>query len=164
MSDPRSESNRKKLVVLDLDNTLISAIKLSNTLCMNKIICWTLDNYYIIYPRPYLRYFFRNIVNKYRVAIWSAGTKEYVNFVVNRILKPNFFNSIKNDKTDFTELEFVWNLDNCNESKKLYGIEKSLEYIINNAKDIKKDEIIMIDDLLQFEASFGKNIIFAPRY
>ena len=90
-----SEIN-KKLLILDLDETLIHATKKELSREHDFII---FD--YFIYKRPHLDSFLSKCHQNYKLAIWSSASDEYVNEVVKRI--------VPNEIT----LEFVWGRSKC---------------------------------------------------
>ena len=78
----RIDSRKKPLLVLDLDETLIhSTTYLFNSECIH------LEEFgYYVYKRPFLDYFLREVSKQYDIGIWSAGTDDYVETIVDMIL------------------------------------------------------------------------------
>lgn len=153
-------SDTRPTVVLDIDNTLFHAIDIRGNICRNKVLCWNMDNLFLIYPRPYLRFFLKQLVKSYKIAIWSAGTREYVRFIVESVLYPHFLK----DLPDFDRFEFVWSLDQCEESKSRYDSLKSLRYLLDERKELSAKNVMMIDDCVLFSKHFNNNLINVPLF
>ena len=73
------KSDKKFHIVLDLDNTLISAIKVNPNQKVKKTPDFNIkvggESFYV-YKRPYLNKFLREIFNQAKsVSIWTAATK-----------------------------------------------------------------------------------------
>jgi TFIIF-interacting CTD phosphatase-like protein len=88
-----------KNILLDLDNTLISAEPITDfpftkegmrEKAMNFPI-HNMDGYYIVFERPDLQDFLDYLFSNYNVAVWTAASKDYAIFIVEHILlkKPN---------------------------------------------------------------------------
>jgi TFIIF-interacting CTD phosphatase-like protein len=129
-------------IILDIDNTLLHAIGNDGqpTLVNRPVIS---DREFHIYPRPYLKYFLQYLFDNYNVAVWSAGNKEYVDYVTQKIIT-----------TNTRHLDFVFNWDQCKEAQLLYKDShnyKNLKYIWDN-KDLSylynQSNTILIDDRL----------------
>lgn len=110
---------RKYSVILDIDGTLVHTLAKQEALKLEKrygraFIDHLIQDYqkvtmtdeHVIFFRPGLQEFLDHLFEKYNVAIWSAGTPEYVNFVTQNIIlaRPN------------RRVEFVFNSTHCNES------------------------------------------------
>lgn len=72
-----------KLIVLDVDETLIHTSKerTKNAIKMD-------DEELYLNPRPYLNKFLKFVFQNYKVMIWSAGEKTYIEFFVKRFIHP----------------------------------------------------------------------------
>ena len=86
----------KKLLILDLDETLIHATKKELSREHDFMIFG-----YFIYKRPHLDSFLSKCHQNYKLAIWSSASDEYVHEVVKRI--------VPND----IPLQFVWGGSKC---------------------------------------------------
>jgi carboxy-terminal domain RNA polymerase II polypeptide A small phosphatase len=84
------------LLVLDLDETLVHATE--------KPLAREADFQvpgFFVHVRPHLEHFLRECAARFLLAIWSAGTEDYVEAIVKRLLPPGL------------ELDFVWSRKRC---------------------------------------------------
>jgi len=154
------KNDERDLVVLDIDSTMLNAVKPNEKVCVSKILCWG-DSMFVIYPRPYLLLFLTYLSNNYRLAIWSAGDKNYVHYIAEKILFPHYLNKIES----FSGFEFIWSIVECRESLDLYGSYKSLQYLLDKKPHlINRANTIIIDDCKSFISYFDGNIISVPPY
>lgn len=125
---------RKKLIVLDIDETLItSIIDFSNKNYKGSIKIRGNDTYSIfIFKRPGLAKFLNYIFKHYYVALWTAGIDAWLNIVLNKILK-----------TYKKRFLFTWSREHTVSSKTHL---KSIKKIISEYKKFNHDDIIFIDD------------------
>lgn len=86
-----------KLIVLDVDETLIHSSRAKT----NKSIKLD-DGDLHLNPRPYLNNFLKYLFNNYRVMIWSAGEKRYIEFFVKKFIHPLGFKPVA-----------VWTRNDC---------------------------------------------------
>lgn len=113
---------KKNNVILDLDNTIISAEALEDFPMndkdvkekINKFTYHNMDGYYIVFERPHLQDFLDWLFENYNVAVWTAATKDYALFIVDKILmkKPN------------RKLDFIFFSYHCDLSKYFYKNEE----------------------------------------
>jgi len=83
-------------LVLDLDNTVVSAVPTEEFPFDNKKIISPLakltlhnmDDYYMVYERPGLQSFLDYIFKNFRVSVWTAASKDYAAFIIDKILLP----------------------------------------------------------------------------
>ena len=123
--------NRKKIIILDLDKTLIHSIntnmKKYGRIRKNIGDFYILNGSYLVFKRPYvdkfIRYCFQNF-NK--VIVWSSGTREYVNEIVKKLFKPKY------------KPVMVLTRDNCS-----VGYYKDVKII---KKKFKFDKIYFLED------------------
>jgi TFIIF-interacting CTD phosphatase-like protein len=129
-------------VLLDLDETLISAkteTELENcNLDLSNFKVITMDHYFI-YERPFLQDFLDWLFDNFNVSVWSAGSKDYVFYIVEHII-------YKNKKR---KLDFILYADHCDlvppKTK-----PKNLDYMFFGNKHtphIKRDNTVIVDDL-----------------
>lgn len=130
-------------VILDLDETLVSAKtpeELEN-IGFNEegFNFYNMDKDYIVFERPNLQSFLDWLFTNYNVLIWSAGSKEYVLYIIDKI--------ILLDKK--RELKLILFSDHCNmipsETK-----PKNLDYLLfsnPSLKNISHENTVIIDDL-----------------
>jgi len=119
-------NHKKKNLILDLDNTLLSSVPIEDFAKgkvdpskINKFDVTRMDDYYLIFHRPYLQKFLDYIFRNYNVSVWSAGTKDYVLFIVKNIIlsKPG------------RKLDYVMFRYHCKISEDIYGNTKDLRLL-----------------------------------
>ncbi|CAL2079845.1 Phosphoprotein phosphatase [Tenacibaculum sp. 190524A02b] len=134
--------NKKKLIILDLDETLIHATEkpIDNN--------WNFELFsYKVYKRPFLITFLKELIKYYRIAVWSSASDDYVHQIVSKIFPENY------------PLEFVWGRSKCTLELNYTSINEFgyLDYDdhLNYTKKLKKvknkgygnlEEILIIDD------------------
>ncbi|MEM1135686.1 MAG: HAD family hydrolase [Bacteroidota bacterium] len=128
----------KKIIVFDLDETLIHATKKKLSIIEDFIY----EDYYI-YKRPNVDVFLQECCKLYSIAIWSSADDEYVNSIVHQLIK------------DVCSLAFIWGRSECwmkvrniedelGLKRKEYLSIKPLEKI--RKKGFKMDNLLIIDD------------------
>lgn len=159
------DSNREKKynVILDLDETLVSSHGVSNFPfdkpdIRNKILNYTFHNmesYYIIFERPHLQDFLKFLFKNFNVSVWSAGSKDYVAFIVNNvILKPD-----PTRKLDY----LLWSY-HCKDSNKKHKNKKCLKILWDDYKldEFTKKNTVLVDDMKETCQPQKKNCINVP--
>jgi TFIIF-interacting CTD phosphatase-like protein len=147
--------------VLDLDKTLISAVpsedfEWDNPQVMEKALefeLWNMHGYYLVFERPGLQEFLDYLFKNFKVLVWSAATREYVLFVVNKVI-------LKPDPT--RKLECILFKDHCELSKRLYnGNIKDLRLLWEKAgfRDINRNNSWIVDDLPEVYHAQPRNTI-----
>lgn len=124
----------KKLLILDLDETLVHA-----TVEPLNYACDFLFSKYHIYKRPHLSVFLDFCKEHYEVAIWTASSEVYADAVTKELFSENY------------PLKFVWSVKRC--VQKEDPITNGYLYI----KDLRKarkfgydvEDILMVDDTAQ---------------
>lgn len=141
-------NERKKLLILDLDETLIYATETS----LSRKADFLVEPYYI-YKRPFLDVFLKNCFDWFEVAVWTSSTPSYAIAIVSAIFeKPE-------------ALSFVWASDRCTVA---YDIEWFEYYYRKNIKKVKRkgyllESIIAVDDTPQkWERSYGNLVRLHP--
>ena len=154
-----NSSKTKPNVILDLDNTLISAEALTDFPFSEhgirekalKFPIHDMDGYYIIFERPYLQSFLDHLFTNYNVSIWTAATKDYALFIIKHIIlkKPN------------RSLQFIMFSYHCDISKKLFKNSKDLRLIWNIFKlpGFTSENSLIIDDLQEVYDTQPQNAI-----
>ncbi len=153
----------KNLVILDIDETLIHS-------CLKDEINGKLYDFifekYFVFKRPYLDNFIAYCYENFDIAVWSAGTNDYVNFIVSQIF-PNP-----------SELHFIWSRENCTVKNNLYFENIYLgdlsEYPqithFKNLSKVKKkgyklENIFFIDDRAEGHTkNYGNLVLVQPYY
>jgi len=121
----------QKLIVLDLDETLIHAT--SKKLSIEED--FRFDEYFV-YKRPHLENFLRNISQHFKIAIWSSADDEYVRHIVKQISPPEI------------KFELIWGRSRCshrtNHELQTFTYEKRLEKL--KRQGFRLDRVIIVDD------------------
>lgn len=133
--------SNKLNIILDLDQTLISAEANeeydfeSNYTKANQFEFYDMDGYYIVFERPGLQKFLDYIFKHFNVSVWTAASKDYALFIIDKIILQNkperkldwiFFsyhckisNKIKNSSKNLSILWEEYKLDGYNENNTL---------------------------------------------
>jgi RNA polymerase II subunit A small phosphatase-like protein len=120
---------QKKLLILDLDETLIHATETPLTRKPDFLV----EPYYV-YKRPFLDVFLKNCFEWFEVAVWTSSTPSYAIAIVSAV-----FENPEN-------LSFVWARDRCTIN---YDIEWFEYYYRKNIKKVQRkgyplEEIILV--------------------
>jgi TFIIF-interacting CTD phosphatase-like protein len=138
-----------KLLILDLDETLIHASK--NQLPV--IEDFMLDAYYV-HKRPYLDQFLVDISQHYSIGIWSSADDAYVEEMVNRVKPPSL------------TLEILWGRSRCSLKRDLahdtYYFEKRLDKLKKTG--FKPDQVIIVDDSPEKSRANYGNVIYIKEF
>lgn len=138
----------KKLIVLDLDETLIHALESP----LGPKCDFEVDRYYV-YKRPHLHEFIDYCLASFEVAVWTSSTSSYASEIVERI-----FPSV-------SELKFVFARDKCTHR---FDPEFVDYYYLKDLKKVKKlgfklSNIIAIDDSPEkFNRHYGNLVRVKP--
>lgn len=142
-------------VVLDLDNTLISAkdneeeAKMSKQTLglLKRELDWNdMENEFKVFARPHLQTFLTWLFRNFNVMVWTAASASYaVNVISNFILN-----------NDSRNLIFFLHADHCKKSYELYNTQKKLEMIKELAP---LQDTIIIDDNDEVYQSQPENCI-----
>lgn len=146
-------------VILDLDHTLIY--------CPTKVYAMPHSSFnfkthrtffngflYLVYERPFLGEFLRSLRGK-KIAVWTAASSEYADFIVEHILKPYLHLD--------QHIEFVWSSEQCAISENLFGKLKHLDMLDIHNTPIKKSTAILVDDNIDLRGQ-PNNIYTIPRF
>jgi len=152
----------KKLILLDLDNTLICAEDLASVKDESKMVTARekfrtvrMEDYYDIFERPHLQEFLDYLFEHFNVGIWTASSKDYAIFVVK-----NFITQPENKVYLNRKIQLFLCSHHCNVSKKHFkGVSKDLKLISDrwNLKDLK--DVMLIDDLENLAEHQPNNVI-----
>jgi TFIIF-interacting CTD phosphatase-like protein len=136
---------KKTNIILDLDETVISAVpsenaKESKELVPSKTKHFSLhdmDGYYVVFERPNLQKFLDYIFEHFNVSVWTAATKEYALFIIDKIILR------KNRKLDFIFFSY-----HCSWSKKIGKGTKDLSLLWKkyNIPNYNENNTLIIDD------------------
>jgi RNA polymerase II subunit A small phosphatase-like protein len=89
-------NSKSKILILDLDETLIYATEQSLERKSDFLV-----GQYFVYTRPFLVSFLAFCFENFDVAVWTTATKAYAEEILKTILKDN------------QKLLFVWTRDRC---------------------------------------------------
>ena len=149
----------KKLIVLDLDATLISAQSLEKyDVSKNKRKAvkfnkqFTMDDYYKVFARPHLDVFLDYIFSNFSVAVWTAASQLYALSIVENLIltKPG------------RQLDFIlFDYHNEHSIDKASGT-KDLKYLETFYGINDYDDMVIIDDFEDVVAVNKDRAIKAP--
>lgn len=138
---------RKKILVLDLDNTLLysSTRKLPNyhfTVQHNR-------RTFFVRLRPRAKSFLKKCIRSFRLGIWSASSPVYVNQVVKKLCN-HIASSADTKNFSRKDLAFVYTDKHCRRVKSKSGhiqYVKPLSKIYSQSKySVSRDDIFILDD------------------
>ena len=152
----------KKKFILDLDESIISAEATEeydfekNKIKASKFRFEPMEGYYIIFERPHLQEFLDFLFENFDVSVWTAATKDYALFIINKIIliKPN------------RKLDYIFFSYHCNISKKIKKGSKDLSmlwdiYKINNYSE---KNTLILDDYDEVYNTQKDNCIIAEQF
>jgi len=152
----------RKKFILDLDETIISAEateeydfeKYKNK--SSKFRYEPMEGYYIIFERPHLQEFLDFIFENFDVSVWTAATKDYALFIINKIIliKPN------------RKLDYIFFSYHCNISKKLKKGTKDLSMLwdIYKINGYNEKNTFILDDYDEVYKTQNFNCIIAEPF
>jgi TFIIF-interacting CTD phosphatase-like protein len=139
----KSKGNRLSNVILDLDSTVINSLRPWDKQPKGLIGHHMKDDEtdqteYIVYERPHLQEFLDYLFANYRVAVWTAASKDYAIFIIEDILL---------QKKPDRKLEFFL-FDYHGELCEKGGCDspKDLQLVWNTFPGFNKDNTVIIDD------------------
>jgi len=150
--------------VLDLDQTVISAeasedIDFKKYKSKGKLFrSDDMDGYYMVYSRPHLQEFLDYAFKHFNVTIWTAASKDYALFIIEKI--------ILNNNPD-RKIDFIFFSYHCGISKKIkkYSKELCVLWDIYKLPGYNKENTVILDD---YKADVHKcqpnNCIIAPPF
>lgn len=160
----KQRENRKKgNFILDLDQTLISAEPCEeydfkkNKQKAKKFVFHNMDNYYIVFERPGLQKFLTYLFDNFNVSIWTAATKDYALFIIDKIIIAGNTNR---------KLDYIFFSYHCDISKKLKNNTKNLAVLwdIYKLKEFNEDNTVILDDYDEVQNTQPKNCITAKPF
>jgi TFIIF-interacting CTD phosphatase-like protein len=147
---------------LDLDQTLICSELLSDfksPRCVKEFDCHTLDNDYIIFARPHLQVFLDYIFDNFNVSVWTAASKDYAHFIVNKFI-------IRKDKPR-RKLDLFLVKYHTVLSQKITGAPKKLDVLWSSfglGEMYNKNNTIIIDDYDKVYTPQPERCIYIPEF
>jgi TFIIF-interacting CTD phosphatase-like protein len=138
----------KPAIILDLDQTLISA-EPSDEHNLDKykekhlkFRSDDMDGYYMVYSRPHLQEFLDYAFKNFNVTIWTAASKDYALFIIEKIILDN-----REDR----KLDFIFFSYHCDWSKKEKQSSKDLTMLWDKHKlpGFSSKNTIILDDYVK---------------
>lgn len=154
--------SKKLNFVLDLDETLISAEateeydfeKYKNKAA--KFSFEPMEGYYIIFERPHLQDFLDFLFENFNVSVWTAATKDYALFIIEKILlaKPN------------RKIDWIFFSYHCNASRKIKKGTKDLSMLwdIYKIPGYNANNTVILDDYDEVHSTQTDNCIIAKPF
>lgn len=150
-------------ILLDLDQTLISAESTSdynfkkNKAKSKKFTFYDMDGYYIVFERPDLQSFLDDLFANFNVSIWTAASKDYALFIIDKIILQN-----KPER----KLDWVFFSYHCDISKKMKKGSKSLEMLwdVYEIPGYNKNNTFILDDYDEVYNTQPNNCIIAKAF
>ena len=142
-----TDSNKKN-IILDLDETLISAIstdeydiKKDDKKAFEKFECKNMDNYYYVFYRPGLQKFLDYLFDNFNVSVWTAASKDYALFIIDKII-------LDNENNNDRKLDYIFFSYHCDLSKKLKNGIKDLSILwdVYKLPNYNSNNTLIIDD------------------
>jgi TFIIF-interacting CTD phosphatase-like protein len=139
----------KKLLILDLDETLIYA---------TEEVLERQEDFmvgpYFVYKRPFLQEFIEFCRENFDIAVWTSSTQNYAVEIVNEIFpNPN-------------ELKFLWSRLRCtisfDEEERESFLEKKMTKVRKRGYDLNK--VIVVDDLPQVWRNSYGNLVHTKSF
>ena len=136
----------RKLLVLDLDETLIYATEAELARPSDHRV-----GHYFIYRRPHLREFLAHVAKRFEVAVWTASTRPYADAICEQIFE--------------YEPSFIWAKDRCTHRRNVesdtWEHHKSLGKIKRRGYDLAG--VIAVDDTPEkYARSYGNLVRVSP--
>lgn len=153
-------SVKKPHLVLDLDQTLISAEPTEeynftkNKSKSKKFVFHDMEDYYIVFERPGLQKFLAYIFDNYDVSVWTAASKDYALFIIEKIVLAGNSNR---------KLNYIFFSYHCDVSKDKKKGSKDLTMLwdIYNLPGFSKDDTVILDDYDEVHKTQPGNCIIA---
>ena len=137
---------KKKYLMIDLDETLISAIdtdeiddRYHDKASKFAYKPYEMDDCYVVFPRPDLDEFLDYIFENFRVSVFTAASKDYALFIIDKIILGDH---------NHRKLDHIFFSYHCDISKKLKKGIKDLTILwdVFNLPGYNKYNTIIIDD------------------
>lgn len=147
-------------IILDLDQTIISAEAVEDydfkkyKEKAKKFTYKDMDGYYIVFERPGLQKFLTFLFKNFNVSVWTAASKDYALFIVEKIIIADK----KNRKLDWIFFSYQ-----CDISKNIKGGSKDLSLLFEDfeLEGYNKDNTVIIDDYDEVYKTQPDNCIIA---
>jgi TFIIF-interacting CTD phosphatase-like protein len=150
-------------ILLDLDQTLISAEPAEeydfekNKTKAKKFVFHDMDGYYVVFERPGLQNFLTYLFDHFDVSVWTAASKDYALFIVDKIILAG------NKNRHLNYIFYSYHCDLSNRDKKS---SKNLAMLwdIYGLKDFSAENTLILDDYDEVYNSQPKNCIVAKPF
>lgn len=147
---------KKPLLILDLDETLIYSTHKKEY--KNEKYDFIIDEDYYVKKRPFVDEFLIEISNHFELAVWTAATRDYGEYIVKELFEKNNL-----------KLEFFYSREKCVQkeySRSMYDYYAQ-KYYIKDLNKIKKifdlNKVLMLDDLhISLERNYGNLVKVNP--
>jgi len=144
----------KKLLILDVDETLIHGAKEKLGYEPACVAPWC-----FLYKRPHVEEFMDFCKEHFKVAIWTTASPEHAEMVLEQICEPNY------------PFEFIWTASRCTQARDRIGMDDygSGYHWIKDLKKVKRlgfklEQTIMVDDTpSMLERQYG-NLVPIKRF
>jgi hypothetical protein len=142
-------TEEKPKFIFDLDQTIISGEPIEeydfekNKKKAAKFRFETMENYYIIFERPYLQQFLTFVFKNFDVSVWTAASKDYALFIIEKII-------IAGNKD--RKLDYIFFSYHCGLSKKYKkDSSKELSILWNKYKlpGYNENNVVIFDDYFE---------------
>lgn len=151
------KKSEEKIVVFDMDETLIHATKQKLSLPED----FTYEDFYV-YKRPFLDTFLAECAKLCSIAIWSSADDEYVQGITGQFLDPSL------------NLAFVWGRSECwvkivKEEDELTGLKRKRYQNIKPLEKIRRqgynmENLLIVDDSRYKVKDNPQNYIIIPAF
>jgi hypothetical protein len=163
MKNTKNEKNKKKHhIVLDLDSTVIYSLPLEkykpdkHREKAKKFNFHKMDDYYLVFERPYLQEFLDYIFKNFYVSVWTAATQSYALFIIENIILQN-----KPERN----LDYILFSYHCDISVKNTDNTKNLSMFYNHLPEkYNKKNTFIIDDYDEVSNTQLDQCIRAPAF
>jgi TFIIF-interacting CTD phosphatase-like protein len=155
-------TQNKPKILLDLDATIISAeadeefdFKKSKKKA-EKFKYHDMDSYYIVFERPGLQEFLDFLFENFTVGIWTAASKDYALFIIEKIILAGKKNR---------HIDWIFFSYHCDISKRLKSGTKDLRILWEEYQipGYNKDNTVILDDYDEvYKTQLENCIIAAP--
>lgn len=146
-----------KNIILDLDNTLICAVDLTDyeeidfELLDKSLVYKDMEVYYRIYQRPNLDEFLDFIFKNFNVSVFTAASKDYALFIIK--------NFILKDHPE-RQIDFIFHSYHVDISTKKYKSPKDLRLLWNILPStFTPENTVIVDDLPDVKKANKQNCI-----
>lgn len=149
--------------VLDLDQTVVSAEAdeeydfKKHKEKAKKFAYKDMDSYYIVFERPGLQKFLDFLFSNFNVSIWTAASKDYALFIIEKIVLAGR----KNRYVDWIFFSY-----HCDVSKRRKGGTKDLRLLWEDGKipGYSKENTVILDDYSEVFKTQPHNCIIAAEF